>query len=376
MRLLVAAPYYYPKMGGLETYARELGRALRDLEGWEVVVVAGQEPGRGDVTDQVDGMTVYRLGTWARLSNTPLGPLWPAKIRRIVRRERPDLILAHTPVPSMADAAALGAGRTPFVVAYHAATLLKEGSPMFNLLASGYRVYQRITLARACRIVAVSDFVKQQLPVGVRGRTVVLPNAIWENDIRGRDQPSGASFLFIGSLDRTHAWKGLDLVLQAVADYRKAYGDPVELTVLGDGNNRANYEAKARVLGVDDVVSFLGLQTGEVKEAAFARATALVIYPTTANDAFPTVMLEGWARGVPVIAARIGALPTLIDDRADGFLADPHDPAGLARTLRQIAVMTEAERGAVATAAASRVHDHYTWERQAADFAKLASELI
>ena len=86
MKLLMAAPYYYPRIGGVEIYARQLGIALRDLEGWEIVVVTSNEAGRSDIEDSVDGMKVCRLGTWGKLSNTPLGPLWPVKNRSIIRQ--------------------------------------------------------------------------------------------------------------------------------------------------------------------------------------------------------------------------------------------------------------------------------------------------
>jgi rhamnosyl/mannosyltransferase len=356
-------------------YARELGIALRNLEGWEIIVVTANDKGRRDVVAYVDGMKVWRLGTWCKLSNTPLNPLWPFKIRGIIRRERPDLILAHTPVPSMADAAALVAGQTPFVLAYHAATLIKVGSPLFNGLARAYQVYERITLFRADRILAVSDYVRQQLPDRVRRKASVLPNAVWEKDICSRDQPADANFLFVNSLDRTHAWKGLDLIMRAMVRYRHEYGDSATLTVLGDGSNRSHYEAGAKTLGLAGTVSFCGWQTGEAKEEAFRRATALVMYPTTANDAFPTVMLEAWARGVPVVAARIGALPSLIDDQQDGFLVDPYDPNALADVLHRVAKKCPVERDRIARTAARRTRELYTWERQAREFARLASEL-
>ncbi|HVB45957.1 MAG TPA: glycosyltransferase family 4 protein [Streptosporangiaceae bacterium] len=375
MKLLMAAPYYYPRIGGVEIYARQLGIALRDLEGWEIVVVTSNEAGRSDIEDSVDGMKVCRLGTWGKLSNTPLGPLWPVKIRSIIRQERPDLILAHTPVPSMADAVALAAGRVPFLLAYHAATLLKAGSPVFNGIARAYHTYERVSLSRASRILAVSEYVQEQLPASVHDKTIVLPNAVWERDIRVRDQPTDTNFLFISSLDRTHAWKGLDLILQAIVRYREAYGSSAELTVLGDGNNRGHFEAAAHGLGLAGTVRFCGWQTGSAKEAAFERATALVLYPTTENDAFPTVMLEAWARGVPVVASRIGALPTLISEGQDGFLAAPHNPGALAGVLHRVAVTSPAERHRIAATAARRTRELYTWERQARDFARLASNL-
>jgi glycosyltransferase involved in cell wall biosynthesis len=376
MKVLIVAAYYSPRIGGLEAYARALGIALRDLEGWDVVVVTSHDGSRRDAIDYVDGIKVRRLGIWAKLSNTPVSPLWPAKIRVILRQERPDIILAHTPVPGIADAAALVAGRTPLVLTYHAATLIKVGSPIFNVIARAYQIPERITLSRASRIVAVSDYVRQQLPARIRAKTVVLPNAVWEKDIRDRDQPVEPNFLFVSSLDRSHSWKGLDLVLRAMASYLQTATTPAELTILGDGTNRQHYERIAKSLGVTDTVRFCGLQTGAAKDEAFSRATALVVYPTTENDAFPTVMLEAWARGVPVIAADIGALTSLVTDQHDGFLVRPHDPIELANMLRRVAAMSPAERGQVATNAATRTREHYTWERQANDFARLAGDLL
>jgi glycosyltransferase involved in cell wall biosynthesis len=376
VKLLMVAPYYSPRIGGVESYVRALGIALRDLQGWDVVVVTSHDGSYHDAVDYVDGIKVRRLGIWAKLSNTPISPLWPAKIRGILRQERPDLIMAHTPVPGIADAAALVAGRTPLVLAYHAATLLKAGSPMFNLIARAYQIPEQITLSRASKVVAVSDYVRQQLPARILAKTVVLPNAVWEKDVRSRDQPIETNFLFVSSLDRSHAWKGLELVLHAMSSYIQATTAPAELTILGDGSNRGHYERIAKLLGLTDAVRFCGWQTGAAKDEAFSRATALLVYPTTENDAFPTVMLEAWARGVPVVAADIGALTSLISDQHDGFLVRSRDPGELANMLRQVAAMSPAERGQVAANAAILTSERYTWERQANHFARLADDLL
>ena len=212
MKLLVAAPYYHPKLGGLENFARQLNIALNTQEGWEVVVVTSNHEGKQTVVDTVDDMKVYRLGTLLKFSNTPLSPLWPFQMRGVIRREKPDLIIAHSPVPSMADAAALAAGRTPLVVTYHAATLMK-GDPIFDTIVRVYRLYEQLTFSRARRIFAVSEYVKEGLSKRLQRKTEVVPNAVWEGDITTRKQPTANEVLFIGSLERTHAWKGLDQII-------------------------------------------------------------------------------------------------------------------------------------------------------------------
>ncbi|HSX16849.1 MAG TPA: glycosyltransferase family 4 protein [Patescibacteria group bacterium] len=376
MKALVVTPYYHPKIGGLEIYARQLGIALRDIKKWEIVVVTSNHEGRKTVVDTVDGMTVYRLGTWFKLSNTPIGLLWPLQIRNIIRREKPNLVLAHAPVPSMADAAAVAVGKTPLLLIYHAATLIKGDSPLFNAVAHIYGIFQKFTFSRATKILAVSDYVKTSLGPKLASKTLVLPNAVWKRDITQRQQPQGAHFLFVGSLDRTHAWKGLDDIIDATALFRDKFGTNFTLTVMGDGNDRARYEARVQQANLSGQVTFLGQQTGEAKDAAFKQASALVMYPTTANDAFPTVMIEAWAKGVPVIGASIGPIPSLLNDKQDGYLVKPHDPTALAATLYTVAVSSTEERNSIAAAGAQRVRDSYTWEYQAERLAAIAQEVL
>lgn len=376
MKILVVTPYYHPKIGGLEMYARQLGIALHDLEKCEIVVVTSNNEHHKTVVDTVDGMNVHRLGVWFKLSNTPVNLFWPIMIRRIICSEKPDVILAHTPVPSMADAAALAAGRTPFVLVYHASTLLKGDDFLFNCIATLYSFYERVTLSRAHKILAVSEYVKQQLGPRLASKVAVVPNAVWDAQIVSRSQPKPTNFLFVGSLDRTHAWKGLDLTIRAMAEYKHKYASEFTFTIMGDGNDRARYEAHVEKHDLQDEVIFLGAKTGKEKDAAFLNATALVMYPTTANDAFPTVMLEAWARSVPVIAAAIGPIPSLINDQVDGYLVEPKKPAILADVLNRVATSTAKARDIVAKNAMRRTSDAYTWEKQAATVVAIMKDLL
>ena len=364
MKALVATPYYYPKVGGLENYARQLNRVLISQEGWSITVVTSS-PRRRASREIVDGHPVYRLGTWFKISNTPFNPLWRLQLRAVIAREQPDIIIAHAPVPSFADAAVRAKGKTPFILVYHAATLLKAGSPLFNLAARVYGLIGNTTLRRSDKIFAVSPYVRQQFSTHLQRKTVVVPNAVAAHDIRRRSQPVQPEFIFIASLDRTHSWKGLEQVLEAVAYYRDHYSDDVRLTVIGDGTMRAEYEWAAASLGLGPHVGFLGALDGPRKIRVLRRALGMIIYPRTENDAFPTVMLEAWANYVPVIGARIGAVATLIHDGQDGLLCEPLRPVALAATMRRLVAMSPEARAQLAQCAASRTRRHYTWERQA-----------
>jgi len=376
MKALIATPYYHPKIGGLENYARQLNRALHTQEKWDIVVVTSNHEGKQDTSEVVDDMRVYRLGTKLKFSNTPIGLWWPFKIRHIIGRERPDVIIAHSPVPSMADAAALAAGKTPLILIYHLATLQKEGSAVFTIAATIYGLYQQLTFGKARKILAVSEYVKSSFTPRQQRKTSVLPNAVWAHEVEPREKQGGDELLFIGSLDRTHMWKGLEAIIEALALYRDSYGTVPKLTVMGDGNHRMAYEAQAARLGLEQSIVFVGAQSGDAKEATLRRASLLVSYPTTGNDAFPTVLLEAWSRGVPALLAAIGPMPSLIADGKDGFLVKPNDPVVLAEKLHEVLSLPQAKIAAIVRTAAARTAAQYTWERQAADVAAIAKGLV
>ncbi len=375
MKALVVTPYYFPTIGGLENYARQLNTALKKHASWEIVIVTSHS-GPGATRELVDGNRIYRLGTLFKLSNTPFNPAWPFQMRRIIRIEQPDVIIAHSPVPSLADAISLVRGRTPFIVVYHAATLLKAGSPLFNMAARLYGLLGARALNRADRIFAVSDYVREHLSAGQRTKAVVVPNAVWSHEIRTRKQSAEPRFIFIASLAKSHAWKGLAQVLNALAAYRRQYGKPVFLTVVGDGDMRKAYEAQALALGIADTVAFVGAKTGAEKDDLIDQAMGMLVYPTTENDAFPTVMLEAWAHAVPVIAARIGALVPLVNDGHDGLMCDAKAPEKLAEAMHTLATMPAAQRRDIARRAAERTHQHYTWEIQAAQVQQEVEALL
>ena len=373
--LLLVAPYFPPRVGGLEHYAHGLAATLAREHRWRVVVVTANHLGRGRRVDAVDGLTVHRLAIWFTVSNTPVNPLWPVQMWLLLRRERPALVNAHTPVPGLADVAVWVSGRIPVVVTYHAATLEKQQSRALALLVRAYTAVQRRTLGRAAALIAVSEHVRDRLDAAVRPKTSVLTNAIASAELRPeRPAHRPDRLLFLGSLDRSHAWKGLDLLLEAVACYRDRYAERVELVVAGDGDGRAGYRRRAAELGIADRVRFAGMVTGTAKAELLASATALVSYPVTENDAFPTVFLEAWAHRVPVVAAAIGAIPSVLADEVTGLLVPPHRPDLLAATLRRLLGDPELQTR-LTTAGAEEVASRHTWARQATATDRLFTDL-
>jgi glycosyltransferase involved in cell wall biosynthesis len=360
MKVLIAAAYYHPRVGGLENYAAAIAQGLRE-RGWDVVVVCGDSRVKMVTRDELDGYTVWRLPIWKVAYNTPVHPGWLCLIRRIVRVERPDVVNAHTPVPYMADVVTLAAGQIPVVITYHAATLVKPGGFARWAVTRGYQAIESITLARTNGIIAVSPYVKDALGARLAPKTQVITNAV--ASVSGPRHAAGTGLVFVANLEPSHAWKGLDLILCSLAIARERYDVTPLLTIVGDGADKPRYEQRVKDLRLEESVRFTGLVTGSARDQIMRQAAAQLVYPSTANDGMPTVLLEGWAQGLPVIGSDIGSISTIVKNGQNGVLVAPNDPAALAAGICGFLAHSQ-EAQAMGESGRRLVELEYTWPRQ------------
>lgn len=100
----------------------------------------------------------------------------------------------------------------------------------------------------------------------------------------------------------------------------------------GDGPDRAAFEARAAANGLSGRVRFLGRLTDD--EVAWAYAAAdLFVLPTSSLECFGIITLEAFARGCPVVATNVGAIPEVVGPIQPQGLCPPGDARALARHL-------------------------------------------
>ncbi len=92
--------------------------------------------------------------------------------------------------------------------------------------------------------------------------------------------------------------------------------------------------AEVQRRGIAPHVTFLGSLEGRAKAAAFVTSTMIVVPSWT--EAFPLVIPEAMAAGLPVIATSVGAIPDFVTDGEDGFLITPRNPQMLADSIRRL----------------------------------------
>lgn len=143
--------------------------------------------------------------------------------------------------------------------------------------------------------------------------------------------PAGGPHLV--AIGRLSEQKGFGLLLDAMQQAADDLPD-LRLTLVGDGEMRAELEARISQLGLQDRIHLTGwLDEDRVAEAL--RASTALILPSFA-EGLPMVLMEAMASGRPVIATSIAGIPELVTPDC-GWLVPAGDAAALAKAIRTLA---------------------------------------
>jgi len=160
--------------------------------------------------------------------------------------------------------------------------------------------------------------------------------------------------------------KGLLDVLNVVAMVRGRH-PRVELSVIGDGEERSRVERAIKSLHLTDCVRLLGLQPYEVVRRELAAADILLAPSRTASNGdteggAPTILLEAQAAGLPVVATTHADIPFVVAAGQSGLLAPEGDLPALAECLESLLDTPErwAEMGLAGRRHVEQEHDART----------------
>ena len=353
----------YASIGGSGVVATELALALADRR-HEVHLVSADLPFR------------WRWGTpglsFERV-DTPSYPLFREPqylialtntLVRVSRERRLDVLHAHYAVPH-ATAAYLArqilsadAGSIPprTVTTLHGTDITLVGSDASYAGVVGFSIEQ------SDRITAVSESLRRdtETSLAIRSEIRVIPNFLDRQVWTRRPDPSlrarlseGDSRAVVVHVSNFRPVKRISMVVDIFGMIRAR--TPATLVMIGDGPDRPAAERQAAAMGLAGDVEFVGEQQDLVPWLS----TADVFLLPSSQESFGLAALEAMACGVPVIAARVGGIPEVIQDGRTGFVCDPFDPSGMAE--RAIELLTDtARRDTMGRAAAEDVRSRFS----------------
>ena len=164
--------------------------------------------------------------------------------------------------------------------------------------------------------------------------------------------------LFVGGMDRAHAFKGIEILLRALTHLPTN----VACTLVGDGDLRPSYEKLAKNLGIADRVTFRGRISDDELPDVYRGADIFVFPSTSGAEAFGLAALEAQACGVPVVASDLPGVRIIVVQGETGFRVSPGDADALAERLKYLLNHHDV-RLAMGKRARERVLERFTWSK-------------
>jgi glycosyltransferase involved in cell wall biosynthesis len=366
-RVLVIAPNFYPKAGGVETYVRETGKRIAK-KGYEITVLSpryGDEPKE----ENVDGLKVKRSRRFFSLSNMNF---FPGVFFRI-RKEEFDLMHLHHPDPVGNISGWFWAKRKnkPYVVTYHADISRKD---LLRKIAAP--IYENLFLKRILR---EAEFVTTTTPIypkiscvlsKMKLETVTVPcgydssRFIPKNPQTLKKKLGLEKKKVILYLGRLNYYKGLPYLIEAYRQIRQKMPDTA-LVIAGSGPEEKKLKELSRGLGI--------IFTGRVpdKEMAeyYSLAEVYVLPSVYEAEGFGISLLEAMACGVPVVTTNLSGMPYVVNFGKAGLLCEPRDSKELAQKIL-ILMENKGERATVLKNAKGWV-SNFTWDRVSKELEKV-----
>ena len=350
---LASAGYDVTLVGGTRNEAR-----VRELAGPTLGVAAYRFP---DEAASAPGQVVEQGTSFARMTRTLLG---------LARRSPIDVVHASNPpdnvwlVPPSLRAAQRRPARFVFDQHDVAPVLLTEKygrAGVMRGLAQTASLLERASFARAALVVMANAEYHRRAEREdlLRGPAVVVPNG-WslpdvEPESRWRD---GAQRLvaYVGAINEQDY---VDHLVEAVA----LLPEDVRVCVAGEGAGRAVAERRARELGVQDRIRWLGWLYGRTEIASLVRSADVCVAPerdTEFNRLASLVKLaEYMSAGAAITGHRLGQTEALCGDTIE--YADDESPAGLARSIQRL-LDDPGRRRSLGEAAHDRFRARIAWE--------------
>ncbi|MEF3075905.1 glycosyltransferase family 4 protein [Methylobacter sp. Wu1] len=336
-RLSILSYDYPPNDGGISrlvsTVVNELSRRGRQIE--VLTLAADGRPGltRPQIsTQEVSRSKLQRdIATFVYLRRLPSGiPVLPT-------------------VWSPEGALAYLARRTNSILMAHGNEVMPYPDGLRYFVKNWLR---RKTLSSARSVICNSRYTEHLVQaISPEANTIVITPGVdaarfkpVENELLAKQQfqlPTDRRIIL--SVSRMDAYKGHDVVLNALAQMPAERRETLHYVVAGRGSHLDSLKALAASLGLSNSITWLGFVADENLPTLYGCADLFVLCTKEDPQArgvegFGMVFLEAQAAGVPVIGTRVGGIPDAVEEGEGGWLIEQDDVSALRLHLERLSI--------------------------------------
>ncbi len=318
-------------VGGSERHLLTLLPALRE-RGVDATFIGLDDAEPDPFYAQLDALDVPYTRLRGRFD---LDPALAFRVRKAVRRARPDVVHTHLVHADVYGAAT--AGRATVISTKHNDDPFRKGT---------FKYIERLCARRAEHIICITDALARfnVERVGIPAAKVSVVHYGLDDLPAAWGPPGGPSLRsearVLLAISRLEEQKGLDVAIRALAKVRKRHPNAI-LVDLGLGSRREELLALAEAEGVADAV-FLAGSVGDVSE--WLRQAEVFVHPAR-WEGFGLALLEAMLASLPVVASEVSSIPEIVEDGSTGLLVPPDDVPRLADALTRMLDDPELARG-------------------------------
>ncbi len=396
MKILHILDHYKPHFSGYVFRTSYILRYQKEL-GLEPIVVTSPKHGNAEKSlEEIDNIKIYRapannFGGIPFLKEARLMKVLRDRIVEAVRREKPDIIHAHS--PSLNGIPALRVGRKYSIpVVYEIRAFWEDAAVDHGTFREGSlrykwsRFIETELLKRVDAVFTICRSLKKEIVArGIEDNKVtIIPNCVdggyfsptaYDKEIADRyGLVDKIVFGFIGSF---YHYEGIDLLIDSYRNTLKKNRD-TRLLLVGDGPERVALYKKAEENGLLGHVIF----TGKVPHEDVKRYYSVIdflIYPRKSirltELVTPLKPLEAMAMGKIVVGSDVGGIRELITPDKDGLLFRAGDADELSRLLIDLALNNKDLKRISMTARETVEHQH-KWESAVKKYLPIYEHLI
>lgn len=326
LKILFLSHYFYPNIGGIETFSEVLAKAFVEA-GHEVHLVTwskenGSKTFPFAIVRNPNSRQLFREHAWANIvfeNNPCLRLSWPAILYR-----RPSIVVLQTWLAN-----------------------LNKGLDFSAIV-------KHLWLLRASRVVAISEAVRERCFPGAQ----IIANSY--NDSHFKIFPGisrSRDFVFVGRLVSD---KGALLAIKALFQLINEQPNGVDtrgysLTIVGDGPEKASLHKMVTALQLEANVDFAGSLTGHQLAMCLNRHKYMLV-PSIWEEPFGIVALEGIACGCIPIVSDGGGLPDAVGNA--GLTFKKGNVNDLVRIIKSITTNNDLQKQLVENAG-QHISDHH-----------------
>lgn len=341
--------------GGAQAYVYTLAEALR-AQGTPVAVAAG---GEGLLKERLEKASIRFLPLSGLVRDISARKEWEAfqELISLLKRERPQTLHLNSSKAGVLGALAGRFTGVPRIV--FTAHGWPHREPRGPLSKAAIWLASWLTIFLCHRVVVVSDRDMQTAPVLFSRRKLVrIHNGVSAFELSSREEARAALAARAPGLEdfsqillmnaELHPNKGIDYALHALAALAPSHPE-LALVVQGEGQEQGRLVELARTLHVEARFFLPGFSSDA---RSLLRAASLYLMPSR-KEGLPMALLEAGFASLPVIAARTGGIPEIIEDQETGLLIPTDDSDALTTAIDSLL-----EEPAQAAALGAALHTH------------------